>query len=325
MDSNEPKEGEPHQIATPERRLFKPQTLNWTPTQSTTGSTEDVASVASTPNDIYQTPSTDTAPEAFSFHESLPPGGADGQFVEPTAVPYNNLNKLHRTGGESYVLQEWSDGTPELAPGIPGIIPSKTSPSYGQMSTSRLITMAYDRGLNSDCKTTDGSSNVSKQASVREGATLLRRSPSNSRIASSGVTTKRTLPNQTTWKRSVSERNINLSNGGVVAEPAVDSVSAAGMTTPTELSDIRLKMEERRRLIEMEKRRLEIEWSKQRQVVDSKALETIMTRSSSGLATYQTPVSKYFQVLLGNQIFEIQRISSLVLNSHLVGTVPVRF
>lgn len=77
------------------------------------------------------------------------------------------------------------------------------------------------------------------------------------------TTTFAALPNTTTWQQQSSSSQPNSDNGDE------GSGSNHGMTS--QLSDIRLKLEEKRRHIENEKRRMELAMNKQRQKVGKAA------------------------------------------------------
>lgn len=92
----------------------------------------------------------------------------------------------------------------------------------------------------------------------------------NSNNASNGekkTTTFATLPNTTTWQQqsSMSSTSQNLENN------MSEDVNAANNVMPSQLNDIRLKLEEKRRNIESEKRKMEMVLNKMRQNVGKAA------------------------------------------------------
>lgn len=81
------------------------------------------------------------------------------------------------------------------------------------------------------------------------------------------TTTFATLPNTTTWQQQSS----NQSHQNITADSSTDESSNSNYTMNSQLNDIRLKLEEKRRHIEGEKRRIEVAMNKQRQKVGKAA------------------------------------------------------
>lgn len=84
------------------------------------------------------------------------------------------------------------------------------------------------------------------------------------------ITTFATLPNTTTWQQQSSNNQHNLGSGG--------EVSPGNNVVTSQLTDIRLKLEEKRRHIESEKRRMEAIMNKQRQKVGKAAFFQAVTK-----------------------------------------------
>ena len=83
------------------------------------------------------------------------------------------------------------------------------------------------------------------------------------------------LPNTTTWQQQSSNvQQVGETNGG----PETGSGTAVNAA---QLNDVRLKLEEKRRLIESEKRRMELAMSKQRQKVGKAAFLQAVARVSA--------------------------------------------
>ena len=76
-------------------------------------------------------------------------------------------------------------------------------------------------------------------------------------------TTFATLPNTTTWQESAAKKNTTI-------QPPPESADRVE-PLPSELIDIRMRLEERRRQIETDKRRMQAQLSKQRQQVGKEA------------------------------------------------------
>lgn len=87
------------------------------------------------------------------------------------------------------------------------------------------------------------------------------------------ITTFATLPNTTTWQQQSSNNQHNLGSGG--------EVSPGNNVVTSQLTDIRLKLEEKRRHIESEKRRMEAIMNKQRQKVGKAAFLQAVTKVST--------------------------------------------
>ena len=325
MDSSEPKEGEPELLSPAVRRSQKPQTLAWTTPNS--GDNDDIASNASTPSEDYNTPSTENAPP-FTFHNPSPKrhaSPAKSSLSDNRGTPAdgsdNNSGKTaagqsgvqlgaqsgeqRRSGGQSYVLQDWPDATAELAPGIP--MPSssvsrtassssaKSGSSAGSAKSNGRGTTPVGGGSESDANGLDAKASMasnsarsaaaSKKPAVSPAAATARPTlqASSDRPTSTSAAQKKTtfaaLPNQTTWvketlQRGAAEKLLSLTaatGGEAVNQTAVRDQTGgnAGAPPALELSDIRAKMEERRRQIESEKRRLEADYARQRQQVGS--------------------------------------------------------
>ena len=77
-------------------------------------------------------------------------------------------------------------------------------------------------------------------------------------------TTFATLPNTTTWQESAQKKAMSPDTNSDAGSDTVEPL-------PSELIDIRLRLEERRRQIEMDKRRMQAEMSKQLQQVGKQA------------------------------------------------------
>lgn len=75
-----------------------------------------------------------------------------------------------------------------------------------------------------------------------------------------------TLPNTTTWQQQSSHTQHNLENNA-----NSDDSPGGGQLMASQLNDIRMKLEEKRRNIETEKRKVEVAMNKQRQKVGNAA------------------------------------------------------
>ncbi|XP_053670027.1 patronin [Anopheles nili] len=80
-----------------------------------------------------------------------------------------------------------------------------------------------------------------------------------------------TLPNTTTWQQQA-----------ISVQKMDDVDDAQPLEDATKISTIKLKLEEKRRLIEQEKRRIESAWSKQLQTVGKQAFLQAISKSKSG-------------------------------------------
>ena len=96
-----------------------------------------------------------------------------------------------------------------------------------------------------------------------------RTSPLKSKAKTVKKTTFANLPNQTTWQE-------NAQHMSEQHNPRKDE--EAGPPLPSELMDIRMKLEERRRQIEGEKRRMEAQWTKQRQKMGKQAFIQVVSK-----------------------------------------------
>ncbi|KAK5646802.1 hypothetical protein RI129_005266 [Pyrocoelia pectoralis] len=86
------------------------------------------------------------------------------------------------------------------------------------------------------------------------------------------TTTFATLPNTTTWQQQSTHSQQNDENNGT------DENSTGDHVVSSQLSDIRMKLEEKRRHIENEKRRMEVIMNKQRQKVGKAAFLQAVTK-----------------------------------------------
>ncbi|CAG9771821.1 unnamed protein product [Ceutorhynchus assimilis] len=88
-----------------------------------------------------------------------------------------------------------------------------------------------------------------------------------------------TLPNQTTWQQQVVSSNVqsqdDSSNGS--------DIGGSGNIMNSQINDIRLKLEEKRRHIESEKRRMEMAMNKQRQKVGKAAFLQAVSKGRGNL------------------------------------------
>ncbi|KAF5275691.1 hypothetical protein FQA39_LY06803 [Lamprigera yunnana] len=84
------------------------------------------------------------------------------------------------------------------------------------------------------------------------------------------ITTFATLPNTTTWQQQSSNNKENIDN--------TDDIAGGNQIVSSQLNDIRMKLEEKRRHIEGEKRRMEVIMSKQRQKVGKAAFLQAVTK-----------------------------------------------
>ncbi|ELU11545.1 hypothetical protein CAPTEDRAFT_228385 [Capitella teleta] len=104
-------------------------------------------------------------------------------------------------------------------------------------------------------------------------------------------TTFAALPNQTTWRENAVQRNSaerDVTDSNREGEPP--AVSAAVQPLASELLDIRMRLEERRRQMEGEKKRKEMQWSKQRQRVGKQAFIQVISKTKDDKEDEEKPL-----------------------------------
>lgn len=104
-------------------------------------------------------------------------------------------------------------------------------------------------------------------------------------------TTFAALPNTTTWQQQSSQNNQHQ------MDSKGDEAMSPNRVMPSQLSDIKMKMDEKRRLIESEKRRMEMAMNKQRQQVGRAAFfQTVAKVSKIFIAIFSFCVYRFINV-----------------------------
>lgn len=106
------------------------------------------------------------------------------------------------------------------------------------------------------------------------------------------TTTFATLPNTTTWQQQSTNSQQTLENN------TTEETNGSNHMISSQLNDIRMKLEEKRRHIETEKRRMEVIMSKQRQKVGKAAFLQAVTKVGF-LVTY-------FELLVENAVYFVR-------------------
>ena len=233
---------------------------------------------ASTPSEDYKTPSMENMPLPGSVGAVSPPSGIV-VFPSPRTAEqfgYRMQHGILKSGGVLRSGQEESvvDGCQPV---------DRPPPAYrfGSIPGNGNKKEAYDSGVGSDeqiaSSLPNGRSRLLQYAggTSRENATVQLQQQQQQRVAKK--TAFAALPNQTCWALETNQKTMledaTDGGGGVGANPLEP--------LPSELLDIRLKLEERRRMIESEKRRIEMQWSRQRQQVGKEAFIQVVTKRPS--------------------------------------------
>ena len=90
-------------------------------------------------------------------------------------------------------------------------------------------------------------------------------------------TTFAALPNQTTWQETAKKNAMSPAENR-----SPEKSNSAGIPSGSELLDVRLRLEERRRQIENEKRKMELQWDRQRQNVSKEAFMKAIHKNKDG-------------------------------------------
>ncbi|KAI4478252.1 hypothetical protein M0802_014567 [Mischocyttarus mexicanus] len=137
-------------------------------------------------------------------------------------------------------------------------------------SFSNLSKQSMEKGIN--LTYTDQDNRGDDNLSTKSNVTNKKYGQSNGNgIAEKKTTTFATLPNTTTWQQQSTQHSQQMENQSI-DENGGNTVMAS------QLNNIRLKLEEKRRHIENEKRRMEVVMSKQRQKVGKAAFLQAVTK-----------------------------------------------
>jgi len=289
-------------IGSSNRRIVKPQSLSGLSSKIAPATNEDIGeSGGSTPNEDYKTPSTESAPFFPSFQTGPTDIASSSQASNVLAEP---IQEAGGSQGQGYGSIETQNSVTAKTHPQGSVELKKSIKLQGKESTYTAIQPAFQpttvkaSAVQSHRPDSQGSVDVptfkgpavrvpTSQSPVQKVAaapasTLTQMSfptPEPLRRSTSQKKTSFAITlNQTTWindacQRASSDDNTTTQRGG--GDPGGS----------TDLSDIRQKLEERRRLIETERKRIDAERASQRQAVGKEALAAVMTKSASSMTS----------------------------------------
>lgn len=239
-------------------------------------------SSGSTPSEDYKTPSLEHIPiPGFEF------GPREGEPEPPTRLQQLMQNAENRqpSGGHTWTtgfrLEPANQNTDAFPRSLRSAgVSAPMKPVFGADDRISQLAGGYGSMVNGGTPKTGTTQVATSRHSNEANIVPLLRSPQTS-TRQHKKTTFAALPNQTTWLQETTQRGSSLERD--VRKPIEDGVASPS----TELSGIRMKLEERRKQIESEKKRMEMQWTKQRQQVGKEAFIQVVTKNQHG-STSQT-------------------------------------
>jgi len=251
-----------------------------------TGDGDDSGS--STPSEEYKTPTYEAVPlpGTTMFEFPAPSTARELQRSSSPNLPYSNFQPISLVKKYPAELQHVTLGS-----AVTGLSPKSANPVCVQECTRPLSTVrAPPNSVSKDFAISDTvlpqTSQQLRMCNSDSGTrvfnstpvTLLSNASVGGKVAGKKTASFAPLPNQTTWMR---ERVLRSASDRDIA----DHLTGTEQIPSSQLGDIRLRLEERRRQIENEKRRAAAQRTRQRQIVGGDAFVQVAGKNRAVLGS----------------------------------------